>query len=29
MRETLKVIDDADLQLKAGKCKYAKQEIEC
>ena len=28
MREILKVIDDAELQLKAGKCKIAKQEIE-
>ena len=28
MRETLKTIDEAKLQLKAGKCKIAKQEIE-
>ena len=28
VREFLKVIDDAELQLKAGKCNFAKQEIE-
>ena len=28
VREILKVIDDAELQLKAGKCNFAKQEIE-
>ena len=28
VREILIVIDDAELQLKAGKCKFAKQEIE-
>ena len=28
VREVLKVVDDAELHLKAGKCKFAKQEIE-
>ena len=28
VREILKVLDEAELQLKAGKCKFAKQEIE-
>ena len=28
VREILKVLDEAELQLKAGKCKIAKQEIE-
>ena len=28
VRQILKVIDDAELQLKAGKCKFAKQETE-
>ena len=28
VREIIKVIDDAELQLKAGKCNFAKQEIE-
>ena len=28
VREILKVIDDAEFQLKAGKCNFAKQEVE-